>query len=246
MNKIIIIPMVLFSTILFAQEMEGAWKLTHKNGEPVVKEEYIKIYQDGYFAYGAKVVGSNKFLSTGGGEFSVDGNKYIEALDFYTLNPGEVGKSHNYHLDRKDDKIILSGTLQGKEIIEIWEKISDKEDDLTGNWVITGRKRDGEISTMTPGARRTVKILGGGMFQWIAFNSETKELSGTGGGTYSATDGIYKENITFFSRDDSRVGATLDFKYEVKDGQWHHSGNSSTGEPIYEIWSKYKEAYKPN
>ena len=116
---------------------------------------------------------------------------------------------------------------------------------MTGNWVITGRKRDNEISTMTPGARRTVKILGGGRFQWIAFNSETKELSGTGGGTYSAEDGIYKENITFFSRDDSRVGATLDFQYEVKDGHWHHSGKSSTGEPIYEIWSKYKEAYKP-
>ncbi|MEX2591274.1 MAG: hypothetical protein WD426_00780 [Anditalea sp.] len=246
MGKFMIIPLVLISTLVYAQDLEGSWKLTHKNGEPIVKEEYIKIYQDGYFAYGGKELDSNKFLSTGGGEYSIEGNEYVEILDFFTLKPEAVGESHTYHLDFKDDKMIISTNLQGDDLIEIWEKISEKEDDLTGNWVITGRKRDGEINTMTPGARRTVKILGGGRFQWIAFNSETKEFSGTGGGTYSASDGIYKENITFFSRDDSRVGATLEFKYEVKDGQWHHSGESSTGEPIYEIWSKYKEAYTPN
>lgn len=245
MNKLMIIPLLMVSSLLNAQDLEGSWKLTHQNGEQVTQEETIRIYQDGYFAYGAKELESNKFLSTGGGEYSIEGNQYEEALDFYTLMPDEVGKSHKYNLDVKGGQMVLSGSRQGKEIIEIWEKISDKEDALTGNWVITGRKRDNEISSMTPGARRTVKILGGGRFQWIAFNSETKELSGTGGGTYSAEDGEYKENITFFSRDDSRVGATLDFQYEIKDGQWHHSGKSSTGAPIYEIWSKYKEAYKP-
>src|SRR5690606_19047358 len=102
---------------------------------------------------------------------------------------------------------------------------------------------DGELSKMTPGARRTIKILGGGRFQWVAFNSQTKEFSGTGGGTYNAEDGKYTENIEFFSRDDSRVGASLGFDYEVQDGEWHHSGKSSKGDPIYEIWSPYQEAY---
>jgi hypothetical protein len=245
MNKIIIIPLMLISSIIYAQDLEGSWKMTHQNGQPVESEEYVKIYQDGYFAYGAKELESNKFLSAGGGEFSIEGNEYVEVLDFFTLKPEVVGDTNTYHLDFQDDKMIISANLQGEDLIEIWEKISEKEDELTGNWVITGRKRDGEISTMTPGARRTVKILSGGRFQWIAFNSETKEFSGTGGGTYSASDGIYKENITFFSRDDSRVGATLEFQYEVKDGQWHHSGKSSTGQPIYEIWSKYKDAYNP-
>ena len=245
MKKFMIIPLIGLSSIMYAQDLDGAWKLTHRNGEAVETEESIKIYQEGYFAYGAKESGANKFLSAGGGEYSLNDNEYVEVLDFYTLEPEQVGGSHTYNLDLKGDKMVISANIRGRDLIEIWEKISEKEDDLTGNWVITGRMVDGKVSTMTPGARRTVKILGGGRFQWIAFNSETKEFSGTGGGTYSATDGVYKENITFFSRDDSRVGATLSFEYEVKDGQWHHSGKSSTGNPIYEIWSKYKEAYNP-
>lgn len=32
---------------LWAQNIEGAWKLTHENGKAVSDKEYIKIYQDG-------------------------------------------------------------------------------------------------------------------------------------------------------------------------------------------------------
>lgn len=228
-----------------AQDLEGAWKLTHQNGNPITDQEFIKIYQDGYFAFGAKEIAGNKFMYAGGGEYNLEGNSYAESLDFLTLDPEQVGTTNQYTLDFANNRIVISGKIKGEDLIEIWEKVSSRKDDLTRNWVITGRKRDGEISEMTPGARRTVKILSGGRFQWIAFNSETKEFSGTGGGTYEATDGNYTENITFFSRDDSRVGAELNFKYEVIDGKWHHSGLSSTGNPIYEIWSPYEEAYQP-
>nr|WP_299343463.1 hypothetical protein [Allomuricauda sp.] len=85
-----------------------------------------------------------------------------------------------------------------------------------------------------------MKILSGTRFQWIAYNTETKEFMGTGGGTYTTENGKYVENIGFFSRDDSRVGASLSFDFELKDGDWHHSGKSSKGNPIYEIWSKRK------
>ncbi|MCC5937568.1 MAG: hypothetical protein JJU34_09810 [Lunatimonas sp.] len=233
----------LFAFSLNAQTIEGAWKLTHQNGKPVTNQEFIKIYQDGYFAYGAKETGTNKFLQAGGGLFTMEGSDYAEHLDFYTADPDQVGTKNQYKIDFADNKLVISGKVKGKDLIEIWEKVGSREDDLTQNWVITGRKVDGETRSMTPGARRTVKILSGGRFQWIAFNSETKEFSGTGGGTYEAKDGKYTEQITFFSRDDSRVGASLSFDYEVKDNQWHHSGLSSTGNPIYEIWSSYREAY---
>lgn len=246
MKNILLTICTLLSFSVCAQELEGAWKLTHQNGAVVNDREFIKIYQDGYFAYGAKELKSNKFLHTGGGEFNLNGNQYTEHLDFYTADPEQVGTTNRYTLDFTDGKIVISGKVKGEEKIEIWERVSSEKDDLTRNWVITGRKRDGEISEMTPGARRTVKILSGGRFQWIAFNSETKEFSGTGGGTYEAKDGKYVENITFFSRDDSRVGAQLEFEFEVIDGKWHHSGMSSTGSPIYEIWSPYEEAYKRN
>ena len=63
---------------------------------------------------------------------------------------------------------------------------------------------------------------------------------GTGGGRYTTENGTYTEHIEFFSRDKSRVGAALAFNYELKDEDWHHSGLSSRGEPIYEVWSLRK------
>jgi hypothetical protein len=60
---------------------------------------------------------------------------------------------------------------------------------------------------------------------------------GTGGGTYSTLDGEYTENIEFFSRDDTRVGFSLKFDFELIDGDWTHKGLSSKGDPIHEIWS---------
>ena len=238
---------ILFSIALFffgwadAQNLDGAWKLTHQDGQEVKDMEYIKIYQDDYFAFGAKRISDNHFLSAGGGPFSLSDGKYTETLDFFTLDTFQVGTSNNYTLDWVNDKMVISAEINGKMLVEIWEKVSAEKDALTHTWVFTGRKADGEVTRSTPGARRTVKILSGGRFQWIAFNSETKEFSGTGGGTYTAKNGKYIEKITFFSRDDSRVGAELGFDFIVIDGEWHHSGLSSKGDPIYEIWSRMKE-----
>jgi hypothetical protein len=246
MKKILSLPLLFLAGMIYAQTLEGAWKMTHKDGKEVIDTEYIKLFQDGYFAFGVKELGSNKFLGAGGGEFTMDGNNYQETLDFFTIYPEKVGTTTKYSLDKKENRIVITAQIEGKSLVEIWEKIEDKKDDLTGNWVFTGRKSEGEIRRSTPGARRTVKILSGGRFQWIAFNSESKEFMGTGGGTYTAENGKYTENITFFSRDDSRVGASLSFDFEVMNGEWHHSGMSSTGNPIYEVWSKYKDAYKSN
>jgi hypothetical protein len=80
---------------------------------------------------------------------------------------------------------------------------------------------------MQLGARRTLKILTGTRFQWAAINIETKEFFGTGGGRYTFENGKYTEHIEFFSRDSSRVGASLGFDGKIESGAWHHSGLSS-------------------
>jgi hypothetical protein len=97
---------------------------------------------------------------------------------------------------------------------------------------------DGQFNKITPGARRTMKILSGTRFQWIAYNTDTKEFFGTGGGTYTTVNGKYTENIEFFSRDNNRVGASLQFDFTIEDGNWHHKGLSSKGDPIDEVWTK--------
>ncbi len=245
MKKYLFLPFLFLLGWASAQELDGAWKMITQNGKPVTDQEYIKIYQDDYFAFGAKKVADNAFIGAGGGPYQFADDKYTETLDFFTLDPPKVGTTTPFKAELKGNRLTLSADTGAGMLVEVWEKVSDSKDELTGNWVITGRKREGEISRSTPGARRTIKILSGGRFQWVAFNSETKEFSGTGGGTYTAVNGKYTENITFFSRDNSRVGASLGFDYEVIDGEWHHSGLSSTGNPIYEIWTPYAIGYKP-
>jgi hypothetical protein len=245
MKKILLFATMMISLAAFSQNIDGAWKLIQQNGKPVTDKEYIKIIQDGYFAFGAKTIDSSKFISAGGGNVSVLGKVYEEVLDFYTVRPDMVGQKTTYSFVLNGNKMTIATNMHGTPLEEVWERISTAKDDLTANWVITGRMRDGATSRNTPGARRTIKILSGGRFQWVAFNSETKEFMGTGGGTYTAANGKYVEHIAFFSRDDKRVGANLSFDYEIKEGEWHHSGLSSTGTPIYEIWSKYALAYKP-
>ena len=85
-----------------------------------------------------------------------------------------------------------------------------------------------------------MKILSGSRFQWIAYNTETKQFIATGGGNYTTINGKYTEHIEFFSRDVGRVGASLEFDFDLKEGDWHHSSFSSKGDPLYEVWSKRK------
>ena len=72
-----------------------------------------------------------------------------------------------------------------------------------------------------------MKFLINGYFQWIAFNTETFQFSGSGGGTYETKNGNYTETIEYFSRDDSRVGLNLKFNYDIINKEWNHMGLSS-------------------
>ena len=120
-----------------------------------------------------------------------------------------------------------------------WIKSFGKPIDLNGKWLMAGRITDeGEKRRDISKPRKTMKFLKDGNFQWIAFNTETFQFFGSGGGTYSAKNGIYTENIEFFSRNNNSVGKILPFNYSLKGVDWHHSGKSSKGDPIYEIWTK--------
>src|SRR5690606_22211081 len=101
--------------------------------------------------------------------------------------------------------------------------------------------QDGKLTEIhQKGERKTLKLLVGGHFQWIAFDPSIKGFYGTGGGIYKFENGKYIETIQFFSRDNSRVGASLSFDGEIKNGDWYHSGLSSKGDPIHEIWRKIR------
>ena len=223
---LILFSMTSLSAQIKADDLVGAWELASdvKMTRILTPEFFsVAVYKD------------NEFISTAGGRWRTDGKNIIETFEFNTADPGLVGKEVSTPAELKKQKLMLSAGKSKEE----WRRIYDgSPGKLAGAWLITGRVREGEMSKMTPGARRTMKILSGTRFQWIAYNVETKEFSGTGGGTYTTENGKYTENILFFSRDNTRAGASLSFDFSLEDGDWRHKGLSSRGQPIDEIWTK--------
>lgn len=218
-----------------ADSLEGGWKqvVPSKNGDVT----HVLLFSGKYFSWTVHKTEDGAFLATKGGSWEREGNDLKVTYEFHTKDSARVGGNDTWVTKQKDGSL----QLKGSGMKDNWEKLDqDANSPLSGPWIFSGRKRDGEIQRvdMTTRPRKTMKILTNNRFQWIAFNTETGQFHGTGGGSYTAKDGTYTENIEFFSRDDSRVGASLEFQFEVKDGDWHHSGNNSRGEPMYELWSK--------
>ena len=122
--------------------------------------------------------------------------------------------------------------------VKTWDKISKPQLELDGKWLMAGRVSNNkeQIRDITR-PRKTMKFLKDGFFQWMAFNTETFQFFGSGGGYYLAEEERYTEHIEYFSRNNTSVGRVLPFEYFISGIDWHHQGFSSKGNPIHEIWS---------
>lgn len=225
----------LFVTQSNSQDLEGAWSLE----EDGVTRWLLMV--DGCFTWTKYATVDGFYQNTVGGTYQNNSDQIIATIEFNPHDSTEVGQTLRWKYDLADDK--LSIRLKDDQPFEFTKSKSSDPADLSGAFLFSGRKRDGEITRRdTDQPRKTMKILVGDRFQWIAYHVTDKKFMGTGGGNYASVDGVYTENIEFFSRNQSRVGASLEFNYEVVDGEWHHTGNSSSGKPLYEIWSKRKDS----
>ena len=233
MKKIIVFLISLsFSFVLHAQGIIGAWEtnFVSKNGDLL---KSIVLFADGYQVLTTYDATTGKFIHTNGGTWKLEGNMMTEKIEFHSDNPKLVGTQVSFKVRITDNEI---------EIVDSSSKLKRLDNGspgkLNGAWLMSGRIRDGKTQLRDINRpRKTMKILSGTRFQWIAYNTETKKFMGTGGGTYTTKNEEYIENIKFFSRNDSKAGLSLKFSYELMHGKWHHSGLSSKGDPIHEIWS---------
>jgi hypothetical protein len=224
----------LFAFVLHAQtEILGAWEhlTTNEQGEKI---RAVAIVVPGYQVATWYKADTGEFITTNGGKWRLDGNTLIETVEFHTDDKTKIGQEIRAQI--KWSKNELTFIESGKT----WKRIDDgKPGALQGAWLFSARLGDdGKISERnTDQPRKTMKVLSGTRFQWIAYHTETGEFFGTGGGRYTTEKGQYTEHIEFFSRDITRVGAALSFAFELKDGKWHHSGKNSKGEDLYEVWA---------
>lgn len=232
MKKIIfLIIYTLLVTNTNAQSFIGAWERNHnsENGEEL---KSVVIFSDGYQAISTYESKSGKFINSNGGTWELMGDTMTEMVEFDTNNPDRVGSEVTFKVKITETTMSIVGTDME------FQRIDDGlPGDLKGAWLMAGRVRDGKKQLRnTSGPRKTMKLLSGKRFQWIAYNTESKKFMGTGGGTYTTKNGVYSENIEFFSRDNSKSGIELEFEYEIIDNEWNHKGFSSKGDPLHEIW----------
>lgn len=228
MKNLVLYLILLSSLCVHSQDLTGAWQSGPDENRSVM------IVAGKFFSVAVYNVKDKTYTGTYGGTWRLDKGQFVEIHEFNTLKPELIGTEQSTSVKVQKDKLSFNKDA------EFTRLDNGKPGALSGAWLITGRMGDdGTIQKRTPGARKTMKILSGTRFQWIAYNNETKEFFGTGGGTYTSVDGKYTETIEVFSRDNSRVGAKLEFDFSlIEDGDWRHRGKSSKGEPIDEIWSK--------
>jgi hypothetical protein len=232
MKKILFLIIYIFLiNINNSQSLIGAWERNHvsENGTDL---KSVVIFSDGFQAISTYESKTGKFIYSNGGTWKLEGNNMTEIVEFDTKNSERVGSEVKFQINLNNNSLSIIGSEME------FKKIDDgSPGDLSGAWLMSGRVRNGQKQLRdTNRPRKTMKILSGTRFQWIAYNTETKKFMGTGGGTYTTKNGNYNENIEFFSRDNSKSGLKLKFDYEIIDNQWNHKGFSSKGDPLHEIW----------
>ena len=212
--------------------MTGAWQLVEPSGATI-----MLTLTDAYLMQ--TTYEPTRFVGSRGGTYKQTPGQLRLMVEFDSQDSSRVGQTETYQISLRDGKLVLNGPAGSQTFSRVDEPSSQTP--LAGLWCITGRANDaGQVTTMQRGARKTLKLLTGSRFQWAAINPQTKQFSGTGGGTYVLKDGKYTETIDFFSRDNSRVGRSLTFGAEVSQAEWRHTGQSSTGGRVDEVWSREK------
>ena len=212
-----------------AKDIIGAW------GYGPAENRTVMINTDKVFAVATYDLPGKKFISSYGGTWRIDGNRLIKNIEWNSADSQQVGN------EITEDVQIKGGKLVVKQNNETWNRLDDgKPGELMGAWIITGSFSNDKLSKRANPfyPRRTMKILSGKHFQWIAYNVVTKRFIDTGGGTYTTANGKYTENIEFFTKTAESVGKTLVFDYSFVDGDWRHRGQKSTGGPMDEGWSR--------
>ena len=222
--------LMLFAANLSAQLSPGVYMATKTVDEQT--ETHRLVLSPDYMVHTVYQENPANFILTYGGYYEHDDGIINLALEFNSNFESDGTRDMEIKYSPDGDKFQY-----GDEGL-VFSKTPELKQDLDGFWLFATRGPDtGQERRGDDRARKTLKVLVDGTFQWIAYHTETFKFSGTGGGTYSAQNGTYTEAIEFFSRDNSRVGAELEFQYERMDNDWHHKGKNSRGEPMYEIWS---------
>ena len=232
MKNLFTLILCFITSLAIAQVPKGAWK----SQEPTGSTSTL-IVADNYLCIASYSVNNKYFERAEGGPFTMAGDQMTYTPEFNSADTAKIGIPIVFTVTTKDG--IL--TLRYEESM-VWMAVDDAANvPMAGAWHITEKSNGGQgdlVKIHQEGTRKTLKLLSKTRFQWFAIDPAVKGFYGTGGGTYAAKDGKYTENIQFFSKDNNRVGTSLKFDWKLNGGRWDHSGKSTDGKPVHEVWEK--------
>lgn len=239
-NYLFLIIIILFSSGMNSQILNGAWRMVEKN-EELIAHEAIKLFSNTYFTYSAYDKATGEFIEATGGTYTLNKLSYKEHLDIDSNEPENSGQTLEYLNALVGDTLTLTNLRTGDK--EKWVKFDNADNyQMAFCWRIHRKKDEGdkEWRTIEYRPRKTLKMITNSRYQVLALNSETGQFVGSSGGTWTGEGSTYIENVEFFSKDQSNVGRSLEFIRTFENGLWFHTGKTTKGEEMMEYWHRYK------
>jgi len=108
-----------------------------------------------------------------------------------------------------------------------------KKSQLDGTWELVSGQQ-------LPKGARDIKIISGGHFIFVAYDTEKGKPLYTGGGTYVVNGSSYSEHIDFASDEISTglVGKDQRFTVKVDGDTFTQTGTLSNGKGLSETWKR--------
>lgn len=133
-------------------------------------------------------------------------------------------------------KVLSVFAIALAAVLLAWSQTSGdraKKGQLEGAWeMVSGQE--------LPKGTRDIKIISGGHFVWVIYDTEKGKPMYTGGGTYTLNGTSYNEHVAFMSEELSAgiLGKDQPFTVKVDGDTLTQTGTLSNGQTLSESWKR--------